>query len=305
MYLLAAAFFHNDPGYMAGLSLVGCARCIAMVVVWNTLAGGDDEYCAAIVAINSLLTIALYSPYAALFLNELPKQMSLQSFSAHVSLGEVAKNVGIYMGVPFVLGLATWFLVGRVWKGDAWYRTKFTPRIGVLTLLALLFTVVVLFATQSERITDNAGKVLYAAVPLLIYFLVMFLLSFGMSTMLGATYPQSVALAFTAASNNFELALAVAIASFGLKSDPALMSVVGALIEIPTMLTLVHLAFWFRDHLTFTPSATDLGIQEGLVDGDAERSGGDERSATGEQNPKAKQHANASSDAVYVAVADA
>ncbi|GLE00023.1 hypothetical protein PINS_up008750 [Pythium insidiosum] len=297
MYLLAAAFFHSDPGYMAGLSLVGCARCIAMVVVWNALAGGDDEYCAAIVAINSIITIALYSPYAALFLNELPTQMSLKSYDIKVSLGEVAKNVGIYMGVPFVLGIATWYFVGRVWKGEKWYRTKFTPRIGTLTLIALLFTVVVLFATQSERITDNFGKVLYSAVPLLIYFLVMFVVSFVMSTALGATYAQSVTLAFTAASNNFELALAVAIASFGLKSDPALMSVVGALIEIPTMLALVHLAFWFKTHLKFRQPPTDVGIQESLVSDALE----DDSSVAKVEHKQTYHHV----DAAYIGVDDA
>uniref|UniRef100_K3WVI2 Arsenical-resistance protein n=1 Tax=Globisporangium ultimum (strain ATCC 200006 / CBS 805.95 / DAOM BR144) TaxID=431595 RepID=K3WVI2_GLOUD len=245
MYLLAAAFFNDDVGYMTGLSLVGCARCIAMVVVWNALAGGDDEYCAAIVGINSVLTLALYSPYASLFINELPRHMGIEASEVHVSIGEVAKNVGIYMGVPFALALLTWFTLTRA-KGTTWYFSKFTPRIGVLTLIALLFTIVVLFSSQSARITDNIDKVLYAAVPLLIYFFVMFIASFYLSAKLGATYEQSVALSFTAASNNFELALAVAVATFGLKSDPALMSVVGALIEIPTMLALVYLAFWFK-----------------------------------------------------------
>jgi ACR3 family arsenite transporter len=249
MFLLAAAFFNNDVGYMAGLSLVGCARCIAMVVVWNALADGDAEYCAAIVAMNSVITIGLYSPYAGLFINELPREMGIDMNITdassgdviHVSIGEVAKNVGIYMGIPFALALLTWYSLTRA-KGTAWYFDKFTPRIGVLTLAALLFTIVVLFSSQSERIMDNIGKVLYAAVPLLIYFLFMFIASFTMSHRLGATYPQAVALSFTAASNNFELALAVAVATFELKSDPALMSVVGALIEIPTMR--VH---WFHD----------------------------------------------------------
>lgn len=269
MFLLSAAFFHDDVGYMTGLSLVGCARCIAMVVVWNTLAGGDDEYCAAIIGVNSVVTIALYSPYASLFINELPGHMGIHDpltgseAQVHVNLGEVAKNVAIYMGVPFVLALLTWFSLTKA-KGAAWYYAKFTPRIGVLTLVALLFTIVVLFSSQSARITDNIGKVLYAAVPLLIYFFSMFTLSFVMSAKCGATYEQSVALSFTAASNNFELALAVAVATFGLKSDPALMSVVGALIEIPTMLALVYLAFWFKKVLQFAPSV----VGDALVDGD-------------------------------------
>ncbi|KAE9029854.1 Arsenite resistance protein [Phytophthora rubi] len=252
MFFLSSAFFSDDVGYMTGLSLVGCARCIAMVVVWNSLAGGDAEYCAAIVAMNSVLTIGLYSPYAGLFINDLPSHLGIDSSAEiHVAMGEVAKNVGIYMGAPFVAALLTWYALTKA-KGDTWYFDKFTPRIGVLTLMALLFTIVVLFASQSTRISSNLGKVIYAAVPLLIYFMFMFVVSFLMSWWLGATYEQAVTLSFTAASNNFELALAVAIASFGLKSDPALMSVVGALIEIPTMLALVYLAFWFRKTLFAT-----------------------------------------------------
>ncbi|KAG6620863.1 arsenical-resistance protein [Phytophthora cinnamomi] len=249
MFFLSSAFFNGDVGYMTGLSLVGCARCIAMVVVWNSLAGGDAEYCAAIVAMNSVLTIGLYSPYAGLFINDLPSHLGIDSSAEiHVAMGEVAKNVGIYMGAPFVAALLTWYAFTKA-KGTTWYFDKFTPRIGVLTLMALLFTIIVLFASQSTRISSNLDKVIYAAVPLLIYFMFMFVVSFLMSWWLGATYEQAVTLSFTAASNNFELALAVAIASFGLKSDPALMSVVGALIEIPTMLALVYLAFWFRKTL--------------------------------------------------------
>ncbi|EGZ22036.1 hypothetical protein PHYSODRAFT_251430 [Phytophthora sojae] len=256
MFFLSSAFFSDDVGYMTGLSLVGCARCIAMVVVWNSLAGGDAEYCAAIVAMNSVITIGLYSPYAGLFINDLPSHLGIDSSAEiHVAMGEVAKNVGIYMGAPFVAALLTWYALTKA-KGDTWYFDKFTPRIGVLTLMALLFTIVVLFASQSTRISSNLDKVIYAAVPLLVYFMFMFVVSFLMSWWLGATYEQAVTLSFTAASNNFELALAVAIASFGLKSDPALMSVVGALIEIPTMLALVYLAFWFRKTL-FQSKAMD------------------------------------------------
>ncbi|KAG1685043.1 hypothetical protein DVH05_009734 [Phytophthora capsici] len=269
MFFLSSAFFHDDVGYMTGLSLVGCARCIAMVVVWNSLAGGDAEYCAAIVAMNSVLTIGLYSPYAGLFINDLPSHLGINSTTEiHVAMGEVAKNVGIYMGAPFVAALLTWYSLTKA-KGSDWYFDKFTPRIGVLTLLALLFTIVVLFASQSTRISSNLDKVIYAAIPLLVYFLFMFVVSFLMSWWLNATYEQTVALSFTAASNNFELALAVAIASFGLKSDPALMSVVGALIEIPTMLALVYLAFWFRKQLFATKEADEgalLDAMEGQVD---------------------------------------
>ncbi|ETI36492.1 arsenical-resistance protein [Phytophthora nicotianae] len=263
MFFLSSAFFHDDVGYMTGLSLVGCARCIAMVVVWNSLAGGDAEYCAAIVAMNSVLTIGLYSPYAGLFINDLPSHLGIDSSTEiHVAMGEVAKNVAIYMGAPFVAALLTWYTLTKT-KGATWYFDKFTPRIGVLTLLALLFTIIVLFASQSTRISSNLDKVIYAAVPLLIYFIFMFVMSFLMSWWLGATYEQTVSLSFTAASNNFELALAVAIASFGLKSDPALMSVVGALIEIPTMLALVYLAFWFRKTLFIARKMDD---EAALVD---------------------------------------
>lgn len=263
MFFLASAFFSEDVGYMTGLSLVGCARCIAMVVVWNALAGGDDEYCAALVGINSVITIALYSPYASLFINTLPDHMGIETSEIHVSIGEVTKNVCIYMGVPFALALLTWYSLIKA-KGAQWYFSTFVPRIGVFTLVALLFTIVVLFSSQSVRITSNIGKVLYAAVPLLLYFFFMFITSFLMSAKLGATYEQSVSLSFTAASNNFELALAIAVATFGLKSDPALMSVVGALIEIPTMLALVYLAFWFKKVL--------FGVQakNGLRDGGIE-----------------------------------
>lgn len=264
MFFLSVTFFNADPGYMTGLSLVGCARCIAMVVVWNALAGGDAEYCAAVIAVNSVITIAVYSPYAVLFINILPKHFGSTSMDITVSIGEVAKNVGIYMGVPFVLAVGTWFTL-TVSKGQTWYYDKFTPRIGVFTLIALLFTIVVLFASQSERITSNLGNVLYAAVPLLIYFFFMFIVSFLMSWRLRANYAQSVTLAFTAASNNFELALAVAVSTFGLKSDPALMSVVGALIEIPTMLALVYLAFWFRKSM-FKPEEQFIGSGSNNVD---------------------------------------
>lgn len=269
MFFLSSAFFNDDAGYMTGLSLVGCARCIAMVVVWNSLAGGDAEYCAAIVAMNSVLTIGLYSPYAGLFINDLPSHLGIDSSTKiHVAMGEVAKNVGIYMGAPFVAALLTWYTLTKV-KGTTWYFDKFTPRIGVLTLLALLFTIIVLFASQSTRISSNLDKVIYAAVPLLIYFIFMFVVSFLMSWWLGATYEQTVSLSFTAASNNFELALAVAIASFGLKSDPALMAVVGALVEIPTMLALVYLAFWLRETLfTSTKMADEAAVLDAMEEAD-------------------------------------
>lgn len=248
MYLLAAGFFHNDTGFMAGFSLVGCARCIGMVMIWIALARGDLEYGAALIAVNSLWTMVLYSFYASFFLNTMPAAMGIedaQQESLHISVGEVASNVGIYMGIPFVLGVAGWVFLRR-WKGNAWYFDEFTPRMDVLAVAALLFTIVVLFASQSQRITTTIGSVLFATVPFLIYFVFTFTTSFFMSQTCGATHAQSVTLAFTATSNNYELSLGVSVATFGLDSDPAMMSVVAALIEIPTMLALVYLSLWLE-----------------------------------------------------------
>lgn len=249
MFLLAAGFFHNDAGFMAGFSLVGCSRCIGMVMIWIALAGGDLEYGAALIAVNSVWTMALYSFYASFFLSTMPSAMGIDDSqgqeSVHISVSEVASNVGIYMGIPFVLGVAGWVLLRR-WKGNAWYFDKFTPRLDVWAVAALLFTILVLFASQSQRITTTIGSVLFSMVPFMIYFLVMFTGSFFMSQTCGATHSQSVTLAFTATSNNYELSLGVAVATFGLDSDPAMMSVVAALIEIPTMLALVYLSHWLE-----------------------------------------------------------
>ncbi|KAG1705419.1 hypothetical protein DVH05_004348 [Phytophthora capsici] len=246
MFLLAAGFFHNDSGFMAGFSLVGCARCIGMVMIWIALAGGDLEYGAALIAVNSLWTMLLYSFYASFFLNTMPTAMGIDDVdqeSLHISVTEVASNVGIYMGIPFVLGIAGWVFLRR-WKGNNWYFEKYTPTLDVLAVAALLFTIVVLFASQSQRITTTIGSVLFSMVPFLVYFFVMFAGSFLMSQTCDATHAQSVTLAFTATSNNYELSLGVAVATFGLDSDPAMMSVVAALIEIPTMLALVYLSLW-------------------------------------------------------------
>jgi ACR3 family arsenite transporter len=214
MYFLAIAFFNQMEyaSFMSGLSLVGCARCIAMVIVWVELARGDREYCAAIVALNSIVTIFLYSPYAVLFLISLPQAMLGRSGvdNVDVTMGDIAASVGIYLGVPLAAGVLCWFVLTRA-KGKEWYYDSFCPRIGPLTLAALLFTVVVLFASQSKSITHQVARVLYAAVPLAIYFLVMFISSFYMAYWANATYAQATTLAFTAASNNFELALAVAV----------------------------------------------------------------------------------------------
>ncbi|ETI53935.1 arsenical-resistance protein [Phytophthora nicotianae CJ01A1] len=250
MFLLAAGFFHNDTGFMAGFSLVGCSRCIGMVMIWIALAGGDLEYGAALIAVNSIWTMALYSLYASFFLNTMPSAMGIDEDSEeqeelHISMTEVGSNVGIYMGIPFVLGISGWIFLRR-WKGNDWYFDKFTPRLDVLAVTALLFTIVVLFASQSQRITTTFDSVLFSMVPFMIYFVVMFTGSFFMSQTCGATHAHSVTLAFTATSNNYELSLGVAVATFGLDSDPAMMSVVAALIEIPTMLALVYLSLWLE-----------------------------------------------------------
>ncbi|KAG2779530.1 hypothetical protein JG687_00004974 [Phytophthora cactorum] len=250
MFLLAAGFFHDDAGFMTGFSLVGCSRCIGMVMIWIALAGGDLEYGAALIAVNSLWTMALYSFYASFFLNTMPSVMGIDEASQeqedlHISVSEVASNVGIYMGISFVLGISGWVFLRR-WKGDDWYFNKFTPRLDLLAVAALLFTIVVLFASQSQRITTTFDSVLFSMVPFIFYFVVMFTGSFFMSQTCGATHAHSVTLAFTATSNNYELSLGVAVATFGLDSDPAMMSVVAALIEIPTMLALVYLSLWLE-----------------------------------------------------------
>ncbi|RLN47853.1 hypothetical protein BBJ29_002807 [Phytophthora kernoviae] len=224
MYLLAAGFFHNNTGFMAGFSLVGCARCIGMVMIWIALARGDLEYGAALIAVNSLWTMVLYSFYASFFLNTMPSAMGIdesQEENLHISVEEVASNVGIYMGIPFVLGISGWVFLRR-WKGDAWYFDEYTPRTDVVAVLALLFTIVVLFASQSQRITTTIGSVLFATVPFMIYFAFTFTTSFFMSQKCGATHAQSVTLAFTATSNNYELSLGVSVATFGLDSDPSM-----------------------------------------------------------------------------------
>uniref|UniRef100_K3WXY5 Arsenical-resistance protein n=1 Tax=Globisporangium ultimum (strain ATCC 200006 / CBS 805.95 / DAOM BR144) TaxID=431595 RepID=K3WXY5_GLOUD len=262
MFALSAAFFHDDPGFMAGFSLVGCSRCIGMVMIWISLAGGDIEYGAALIAVNSVWTMALYSLYAGLLLNELPSVLGLPSQDeVHITVAEIATNVGIYMGVPFALAIAGWVLLIR-WKGAQWYFDEYAPRLDALALVALLFTIVVLFASQSQRLTTTFGSVLVSMVPFLIYLSIMFTSTFALSKLVNASYAQSVTQAFTATSNNYELSLGVAVATFGLDSDPAMMSVVAALIEIPSMLVLVHLSFWckrrFFMHQASNPKSTSV-----------------------------------------------